>query len=286
MIVGAFSACIFFLAELEQVPLSSVVLVALATASAIAFARASIRYLREQRLLRTLPLERIERGPLSELARAAGTVDLFTAPALRPAAFCHGLLRPRVVITAGLLERLGPDEQAAVIWHEAHHAREREPLKCLIAQLAARTFFWIPALRDLLDRYLLAKELAADLLAAGQTSRRALAGALSEVVGEPTPAAAVGLAEFAAARVDRLFDPTASLPSLFRLRRVVVSLVATAGLAFLLVFPGRLDVPETAHLRSMLTTMSLHGLPGMAIGLAANGALFALLALGARRLGR
>lgn len=283
MIIGVFSACIFFLAGLEKIPLSSVVLVALTTASAVAFARGTVGHLKARRLLRALPVEPIQTGALLDVARDAGATDLFVAPASRPVAFCLGLFRPRVVITAGLLARLDPEEQAAVVWHEAHHARQREPLKSLIARLAAQTFFWIPALRELLDRYLLVKELAADRLAAGRTSRRALAGALSQVAGQPTPAAAVGLAEFAAARIDRLFDPAAELPPLFRPSRLIVSLAAAASLLFLVTWPGKLQVAETIELWSMLTTMSLHGLPGMIAGLVLNATMFALVALGARR---
>src|SRR5439155_9434645 len=114
--------------------------------------------------------------------------------------FCFGLLHPRVAVTAGLLAQLTPDEQAAAVWHEIEHARVREPLRCLLARLATSAFFWIPALRDLLERYLLAKEVAADRHAAARTSRRALAGALHEVIGHPTPQGAVGFADAAAAR--------------------------------------------------------------------------------------
>ena len=282
-IVGTLSACVFFLAELERVPLSSLVLVALALASAMGFVRSVVGYLREQRLLRELPLERVEQGALVEIAAAAGARRLYLTPARRPAAFCFGLLRPRIVVTSGLLTRLAPDEQTAVVWHEAHHARAREPLKCLLARLAASTFFWIPALRDLLDRYLLAKELAADRFAARRTSRRALAGALFGVVGQPPVAGAIGLADFAAARVDRLFDSDAPLPPLFRHARLAGSAFGVACLALLLALPAKLDLSETARLHSMLTAMSFHGLPGMAAGLMVNLGLISLTALAARR---
>jgi Zn-dependent protease with chaperone function len=280
--VGSFWACVLFLHELPWVPLSAFAFVALTGASGLAFVRVLRASVRQQRLLRDLPLEPIDHGSLVDVARAAGVRGVFLAPTGRPDAFCFGLLRPRIVVTAGLLARLDPEEQAAAVWHESRHARSREPLKCLVARLATTTFFWIPALRDLLDRYLLAKELAADRLACDRTSTRALAGALSEVIEAEaaTPAAAVGISEFAAARVDRLFDPAAKLPPLFRRSRSVVSALALAALVLLLLFPARVD--QTAHLRSMLTTMSLHGLPGMTVGVLVNLAGVTLLGLIAR----
>jgi hypothetical protein len=90
-------------------------------------------------------------------------------------------------------------------------------------------------------------------------------------VGQPTPAGAVGLADYAAARVDRLFDPNAPLPRLTRLHRIALSLFAVLLLAVAIAFPAHLDIGESQHLRPMLTTMSLHGLPGMAAGLFVNG---------------
>lgn len=283
---AAFSTCLFFLVAFGDLPPSSIFVAFVAGASTVAFAWTALRYLREQRLLRGLPAERLHNGRLREVARAAGANEVLVSPASRPAAFCVGIIRPRVVITKGLLDRLNSEEQAAVVWHEVHHLRGREPLKCLVGRLAAGTFFWIPSLGDLLERYLLAKELAADSLAVERTSRRALAGALVEVVGEPTPTGAVGLAEYAAARVDRLFDPHASLPPLFRFRRLMVSALAAAGVVTFVALTGGAEASRAVDLRSMLSTMSAAGLPGMAAGLAANGAIMAILVVVARRLRR
>lgn len=282
-LIGALSACIFFITELGQVPLSSLLIVALALASAVGFVRTAFSYRREQRLLHALPLEPIEDGALAELAQSAGARHVYMIPARLPAAFCFGLIRPRVAISSGLLERLTPDEQAAVVWHEAQHARVHEPLRCLIGRLTVGTFFWIPALRDLLDRYLLAKELAADSVAMQRTSRRALVGALHEVIAQPSPSGAIGVADVAGARIDRLLEPAAKLPPLFTRTRVTISVLAIALLGVALAFPAKLSPTERAPIDPMLTTMSLHGLPGMTVGLVLNAAILTCLALGMRR---
>ena len=283
IVIGAFSACVYFLADLRHVPVTPLLLVALVVVSTVGFLRGAIGYWRQRRLLAALPLEPIV-GELADVARAAGADTLYHTPARRPAAFCFGLARPRVVITDGLLERLTLEEQLATIWHEAEHARVREPLKCLAARLAAGTFFWLPLLADLFHRYVLVKELEADRLAATNTSRRALAGALCEVAGEPTPAGAVGLADHASARVDRLFDPRAPLPPLSRPFRLALTAAAIGIVAVVVAFPARLEPGSTQHLRSMLTTMSLHGLPGMAAGLVVNALILGCVAGIARRL--
>jgi Zn-dependent protease with chaperone function len=282
-ILGALTACVFFLAELHRIALSSLVLVVLALASLAACTRTLWAYRRERRLLDDLPLEPLSKGPLAAIARTAG-IRLHVTPARRPAAFCFGLLRPRVVLTSGLLERLSGDEQAAVVWHEAEHAHAREPAKCLLARLAASTFFWMPALRDLLERFLLVKEIAADRRAVARTSRDALAGALYEVASAPS-LAAVGAGDLASARIARLFEPEASLPPLFRRWHLAASAVGAAALTLALAFPAQLDLGEQTQLDSMLTSLSLHGLPGMAAGLVLNGAMLAAFTLIWRRLG-
>lgn len=284
IVCGAFTACVFFLLELERIPLSSIVVVAFALASAAGLVRTALVYRRERSLLSELPLGPVDTGELAREAGRAG-IKLLLVPTSRPMAFCLGLFRPRVVVSAGLLAGLDPEEQKAVVWHEAAHARAREPLKCLLARLAANTFSWVPLLRELLERYLLVKELAADREAVARTSRAALAGALAQVVAHPAPAGAVGLAEFAAARVDRLFDPDAKLPRVFRPWRLALSLLAGGALGLALAFPTRLGTAQSEQIWSMLTTMSLHGLPGMLLGVLANAGAFAGAALLARRLG-
>lgn len=286
-VFAAFSACLLFLMGLNQLPLSSLVIVFFAVASTAAFGRTLLSAIREARLLRALPLRPIDDPELAGVAAASGIGRVYALPASQPSAFCIGLLRPRVVLTEGLLTRLDRDEQAAVVWHEGMHARAHEPLKCLLARLAVRTFFWMPALGELLDRYLLAKELDADRRATSNTSRRALAGALTEVAGQLTPASAVGLAEFSAARVDRLFDPSASLPRLFRTRSIVLTFASTSALLFALAFPATLGTVQSEQMWSMLTSDSLlHGLPGMIAGIVANLAALTLAAKFVRRVAR
>lgn len=284
MTLGVLTACVFYLTELQQLPIGALLLVALALVTTAALLRAIARLVREQRLLRALPLEPIE-GELALVAEQAG-VRVFRTPARQAAAFCTGLRKPRVVLTDALLERLEHDELAAVVWHEAGHVRAREPLARAAARFAVQAFVWIPVLRALLARYCLLREIEADRLATLKTSRRALAGALCGVFGEPAPAGAIGFAELAPARIDRLLDPTAPLPPLTSARGVVASALAPLVLAIVVAVPSQVDVGGSMQLRPMLTSMSVHGLPGMAAGLLVNLLMLGGLAAAARSLAR
>src|SRR5439155_11231579 len=85
-----------------------------------------------------------------------------TIPSQSVNAFCAGIVRPRVLVTRGLLERLDSEEQRAALSHELEHAASHGPLKVALARIATRTLFWFPALGDLLERYILLSELEAD----------------------------------------------------------------------------------------------------------------------------
>lgn len=100
-----------------------------------------------------------------------------------PCAFCYGLLRPRIGVTTALVRRLTGLELEAVLLHEKHHLEQRDPLKVAVGRVVVSSLFFLPVLKGLFDRYLLAKELAADDHAVrGQGGRRALASALEKLL--------------------------------------------------------------------------------------------------------
>lgn len=80
----------------------------------------------------------------------------------RPLAFCHGLLRPRIYLSSGTLSALAPAEIEALLAHERHHARRRDPLRLAVARVLGGALFFLPVLPRLLDRYADEAELAAD----------------------------------------------------------------------------------------------------------------------------
>ena len=80
----------------------------------------------------------------------------------RPFAFCGGYWRPRVWVSAGLLARLDEEELAAVLRHEAHHLRQRDPLRLLVVRTLRETLFFLPVVRYLSGCYEVEQETSAD----------------------------------------------------------------------------------------------------------------------------
>ena len=126
-------------------------------------------------------------------------------PSSRPQAFCAGLLRPRVFLSSPACDRLSQAELRAVVAHEGHHVRRRDPLRLLVARVLADALFFVPALRRLERRYAELAELAADEAAIRAAGSAALASALVKLGGSDHPEATVALAP---ERVDHLCVPT------------------------------------------------------------------------------
>ena len=192
----------------------TVALTLLALAQAVVTWRA-VRSLRRQRRvarrLGTLPVvERRRVGPHA--------IAIVADP--RPVAFCAGLRRPAVFVTTGALERLAPDELLAVVEHEAHHVRRRDPLRLLVAQTLADAFA-LPSLRDLPDRQHATADLAADAAAVAASGTPGPLARAMQRLPDPRPE-----------RVDQLLG--LPLPAASGLG-LACTLVATAGLLALVV---------------------------------------------------
>lgn len=80
----------------------------------------------------------------------------------RPQAFCAGYLRPAIYVSQRTLDLLTDDELEAVLAHEEHHLRVRDPLRFACARVLTQSLFFVPVLRPLGDRYSHVAELQAD----------------------------------------------------------------------------------------------------------------------------
>jgi hypothetical protein len=153
----------------------------------------------------------------------------------QPQAFCAGYLAPQVHLSRGAVEQLSREELRAVVGHELHHARRRDPLRLLLARSLADGLFFIPLLRRSSERYAALGELAADEAAVRQLGGRRppLASALLKLSPpRPQPTSVVGIAP---ERVDHLMgDPDAGrwrLPRSPASRSALVLLALAALLA-------------------------------------------------------
>ena len=131
------------------------------------------------------------------------------------AAYCvPGVRSSKVVVSAGTLELLDPDELAAVLAHERAHARERHDLVLLPFASLRQVFPQIRLVGRCLDAVELLIEMAADDRARRHRPPRELATALLRIAAARPAAAPSGTLGVAdpqrfpvMARVNRLLDP-------------------------------------------------------------------------------
>jgi Zn-dependent protease with chaperone function len=122
-------------------------------------------------------------------AGRSGVSDVVCVAGPVASAFCAGLLRPRVVVTSGMVAALAAEELDAVLVHEAEHARRRDPLRRLAGRAAADVLVWLPLVGWWTSRRLEEAELAADRAAIDRVGRTPLARALRATATPATPAA-------------------------------------------------------------------------------------------------
>lgn len=150
---------------------------------------------------------------LSDVADQAGVLGLLDLTSDASAyTFCHGYWRPRICLSSGLVELLEDEELAAILRHEAHHVRNRDPLKILVARSVASGLFFLPIAGTLRDSYFVGKEACADGEASGTDNGLALARALVKMLRAHRPcwpAGVLAIGAFSATdrRLQRLLAP-------------------------------------------------------------------------------
>ena len=124
---------------------------------------------------------------VAKLAAGLGISDRIDVMPGEPFALTHGLRRPRILISSGLVDILTGDELAAVLAHERSHVRSRDPLRMLVVRLLAGYAVLLPIASRLADRVAVDRELAADRDALVHTGQAAVAGALLKLADAPQP---------------------------------------------------------------------------------------------------
>lgn len=90
----------------------------------------------------------------------------------RAQAFCSGYLRPAVYVSRRTVELLADSELDAVLAHEHHHRRVRDPLRIACGRVLSEALFFVPVLKPLCDRYADVAELSADRAAVRASAGR------------------------------------------------------------------------------------------------------------------
>jgi Peptidase family M48 len=125
--------------------------------------RAAWRQIRAHRRFAAVlePVESLDRDP---------RVGVIQDP--RPQAFCAGYLRPAVYVSRRAVELLSDSELDAVLAHEHHHRRVRDPLRIACGRVLSQALFFVPVLKPLCDRYADVAELSADRAAVRASAGR------------------------------------------------------------------------------------------------------------------
>lgn len=267
------AACDRWLAAGGPAALLALGVAALAAASLALGLRSAARQVRaSRRYLAALPHPEEEEWVHGEPCRVVESAA--------PTAFCAGYLRPRIYLSRGALERLGADELRAVVAHERHHARRRDPLRLLVARALAAALFFIPLLRRISERYEAIGELAADEAAVRDLHRRGpLASALLKI-GESGPTSAPVVA-IAPERVDHLMgDPDAGR---WQLPRSLAgrSAVALAALGILVALSWQIE--PAPQFPILLAAGCMAGMIGGPMALGVGALVLSRRALLARR---
>lgn len=214
--------------------------------------RSTYAYLRSLQPLDTLP--------------GQPPVQVVADPA--PLAFCAGLLRPRIYLSTGALERLSREELRAVLAHEAHHAACRDPLRLLLARALGEGLFFLPAMRRIGRHYATAAELAADEAAVRTGGGRQPLASAMLTFGETGDPAVIGVST---ERIDYLLG--ARPPALPRWRLIAAALTI-AGVGLLVLVAARASA--AAHISLVMLLMHVCGplmlaLPVLLVAAAARG---------------
>jgi BlaR1 peptidase M56 len=207
--------------------IDAVVIVLLAVLGSVVTARALTGALREVQASR-----RFHRHLAQSEPRPLHGALLIADP--QPRAFCAGLFRPRVYVSTGAVAILDEAALSAVLAHERHHARRRDPLRFATGRVLARALFFLPELADLVERQQALAELSADesAVSVAPANRSALARAMLSFSDAPASPDSSGIDP---ARVDYLLGdpPSWRFPVLVCLAAasVLLLLVAVAVLA-------------------------------------------------------
>lgn len=153
------------------------------------------------------------------------------------AAFTHGLLRPRIYISVGLMKSLSREELRAVFLHELCHKDRRDPLKFLALGFLMNAFFYIPASSILASFSRLRSEHEADDAAVKSGEPISLASAILKVArnNPALPIASLaGSQEQVSGRIRRLLEgrrPVFSISMSKALSSIAVAVALIASLS-------------------------------------------------------
>jgi len=147
-----------------------------------------------------------------------------------PIAFTMGFLKPKIILSTGLLQLLDKTELDAVILHELYHQKHGDPVKTFVLHLLATVMWYLPIINCLMQKYKMIRELLADQYAVNEQGTpthvgSALLKLLKKGQATPLPFSHVSFADTSINyRIKQLLDPQTNIPLTFPLKQTVISL--------------------------------------------------------------
>ncbi|WP_148575342.1 M56 family metallopeptidase [Nocardioides caldifontis] len=161
-----------------------------------------------------------------------------------PLVYCLPGRRRRVVVTSGAKRLLTQRQLRGVLAHERVHLRARHHLAIVASTALSQAFFGLGVFRTAAERVVELVEMHADDAVSG-SQRRDLASALLRLSGAAAPAGALGVGgATAVARIIRLSQPRAPLPSQARWPILALTLATVVIPVLLAVLPAGMAVAE------------------------------------------
>lgn len=146
----------------------------------------------------------------------ATAVQLIESP--RDDLYCFGWLKPTIIVSQPMINKLSLSELVAAMRHEEYHRQHRHAFKLLLAEMVGQILWFLPVTTDVLTYLRYRTEISADEFASGEGYRTDLRNALRKLLHMPAPAWQTAFASSPAeARINALitqkialFHPTAA----------------------------------------------------------------------------
>ncbi len=168
---GIFSQCLGYAAIIRMTPLWSVGLTLL-LGLIFATIKAVVTLFKTRKALRRLPLKN------------KGTNLVLIDDTSIATAFTHGIIRPRIYISRGLIQDLNGPELHAVFHHELSHKNNRDPLRFFLLTILKDILFFIPLTAYVSRHIRETQERRADDMAVSRMREPfSIAGALLKLAG-------------------------------------------------------------------------------------------------------
>jgi Zn-dependent protease with chaperone function len=215
---------------------------------------------------------------LDRVLRRAPEVDPARVRVVRtakPAAFTAGLVRPRIYVSAGLLESLTEDELRSVLRHEQAHAAAWDPARLAAVRFLSDFLWFLPVSGTLADAFSNQSEFRADdaAVAAGSDSIALAAAIVKTAKGAlvaPRLAPALSGLALVEQRITRLLGRDRAVEATIPWRRAAASGVLVIGVLAFLLGPaaslGAAPSPDPVWItmsEGLMDCPGHHGMPAM-----------------------